>query len=190
VRAAVAFIKAENGVWYPSCPGQDCSRKVVQVRPIWPARVSGTPDPPRVQSGDAWRCERCNQTYPTCNYRYMMNLLATDHTGQQWMTAFDAAQSMLGGRAAGELAALRDRDPAAFGDALDELLFRQFVFRVKVESASPMLRRAWCAHVAVAVRQYNDDNHKRSTAHSATPISFAEESRNLLDDIKKYMTMA
>ena len=86
--------------------------------------------------GDAWRCERCNNTYPTCNYRYMLNFQCVDHTGQQWLTAFDCAKDLLGGVGAAELAALKESDEAAFGRAVDDVLFRHYVLRVRAESMS------------------------------------------------------
>lgn len=112
----MTFVKHENGVWYPACPNESCSGRKV------------------LQNGDVWQCEKCQQTYQQCNYRYMMNMLCMDHTGQQWLTAFDPCGASVLGKSAQEVVMLRDTNPAAYEALFEELLFKQFVFRVKVES--------------------------------------------------------
>ena len=37
-------------------------------------------------------------------------------------------------------------------------------------------------------RKFNDEDRLRATAYSVKPVNFAEESRNLLGDIKKYLS--
>jgi hypothetical protein len=135
MRASVSFIKHDLGVWYTACPTPECNRKVSPA-------------------GDMWFCEKCNQNFPTVNYRYMLNLQCQDHTGQQWVTAFDkAAETILacasaclaanrrcliavGRRPAAELVQMKETNLAAYEAVFDAILFRNFVLRCKVESAS------------------------------------------------------
>jgi replication factor A1 len=49
IRATVLFVKKDN-ISYPACPGEGCQKKVTDT-------------------GDGWRCEKCDRTYPAPNHR-------------------------------------------------------------------------------------------------------------------------
>lgn len=76
VAAWLSHIKTET-IAYPGCTlqynGKQCNKKVTD------AGGAG---------GDmAWYCERCGQ-HCQAEYRYMLNLQLEDHTGKEWVTAF------------------------------------------------------------------------------------------------------
>jgi len=68
VKGTVNNIKHDVGVYYNACP--TCSKKV------------------NLQNG-SWVCDKCNDTFPQCQRRYLLSLQATDHTGAQWLSAFN-----------------------------------------------------------------------------------------------------
>ena len=49
IRATVMNVKPDN-IAYPACSTKDCNKKVIE-------------------DGNGWRCERCDKTYPTPEYR-------------------------------------------------------------------------------------------------------------------------
>ena len=76
VKLTIALFGKEQNVYYPAC--DKCNRKVNQV-------------------GDGWRCEPCDATYDTPEYRYILSCNASDHTGSQWISSFDeVAKQLLG----------------------------------------------------------------------------------------------
>ncbi|CAN0153383.1 unnamed protein product, partial [Ectocarpus sp. 13 AM-2016] len=57
----------------------------------------------------AWQCEKCNQTHPECQRRYMLNMQISDNTGKAWVTAFnDQAVELLDNRTADELFQMKE----------------------------------------------------------------------------------
>ena len=48
-RATTMHVKPEN-LMYPACPSENCNKKVVE-------------------SGESWRCEKCEKTYLEPEYR-------------------------------------------------------------------------------------------------------------------------
>lgn len=48
-KATIIFIKPEP-LWYPACPSANCNKKVVE-------------------ENDGWRCEKCDELYPSPEYR-------------------------------------------------------------------------------------------------------------------------
>jgi len=52
LHGTVVYVREEN-VYYTSCPGQNCQKKVLE------------------QHG-SWRCEKCGKSYGTCEYRYVI----------------------------------------------------------------------------------------------------------------------
>jgi replication factor A1 len=80
----VMMSKSENTFQYPACIKPGCNKKVTE-------------------DGNVWRCENCNDTMPEPEYRYVMGVNASDHTGQEWIQAFNEAGKVITGRPAGDL---------------------------------------------------------------------------------------
>ncbi|KAJ2892697.1 hypothetical protein MKZ38_009472 [Zalerion maritima] len=89
VKATIVYIRQEN-FCYPACKGEKCSKKVTDV-------------------GDGWRCEACNKTWDSPNYRYIMSVNVSDHTGQLWLSCFDdVGRIVMGGMSADELMEIQE----------------------------------------------------------------------------------
>jgi replication factor A1 len=65
IRGTVVMMKHDENqsLYYLACPAEGCGKKVTQ-------------------SGDGWLCERCNQTYPVMNPRYILSLVISDYSGR------------------------------------------------------------------------------------------------------------
>ena len=87
-RATIMHINSDN-VSYPGCPKEGCNKKVTEI------------------DGQGWRCEKCEQTYPNPEYRYILSMAVADCTGQAWLQGFNDAGLAVFGKTANELQEIR-----------------------------------------------------------------------------------
>ncbi|KAI9808713.1 MAG: hypothetical protein M1825_003865 [Sarcosagium campestre] len=113
MKATIVFFK-QDPFCYPACLSDGCNKKVVET-------------------DDGWRCERCDKTHASPDYRYMMSLNVSDHTGQMWLTCFDDVGRMLIGKTAGELMQLKETDEQAATEVFHQNLFKTWVLRCKAK---------------------------------------------------------
>lgn len=55
-----------------------------------------------------YRCEKCQQSFPTCDYRYVMSISVADDSGQVWVNAFNESAQVILGKSAGEMMEYRE----------------------------------------------------------------------------------
>ncbi|KAL3155866.1 hypothetical protein ABBQ32_012870 [Trebouxia sp. C0010 RCD-2024] len=150
VSAWVNFIRGEN-LFYPACTGQyngkQCNKKLSD-------------------QGNAWWCERC-QAAGTPEWRYMLSLQVSDHTGQEWLTAFQEAGEEIMGMSASDLKALED-DAKAYDAALQHANLRPLTFNLKV-----------------AEDTYNDETRIKKSVNRVMETDWVKESKVMLDFIEK-----
>ncbi|KAJ7632965.1 hypothetical protein FB45DRAFT_519561 [Roridomyces roridus] len=93
-QATVVFMKPDS-MWYPACQKPDCNKKVV---------------------GDdaGWRCEKCDQSWPQPQYRYIMTLACSDYSGQAWLQGFNDVGDMIFGKTADEMFAIKEDSEIKF----------------------------------------------------------------------------
>ncbi|KAK4372836.1 hypothetical protein RND71_008220 [Anisodus tanguticus] len=78
----ITFIKIDT-FCYTACPlmigDRQCNKKVTR-------------------SGNSrWQCDRCNQEFEECDYRYLLQAQIQDYTGLTWMTSFqESGEEILG----------------------------------------------------------------------------------------------
>ncbi|KAF8930521.1 Replication factor A protein 1 [Dissophora ornata] len=138
--------KTDRTFQYPACPAPNCNKKVTE-------------------DSNGWRCESCNQTHPGPEYRYIMGLNAADHTGHNWLQAFNDAGIIITGRPAGELV----MNPQEVKPTFDRATFKSYIFRCRAKQET-----------------YGDEAKTRFTIVSATPVKWAEESKHLLKQLEEY----
>ena len=119
-------------------------------------------------------CEKCQREYPKCEYRYVLNLGFTDHTSMSWLSCFnDTGALFMGGHSADELMQWKlngeiDRLLACFNAAT----YKSYHLKVRAKQES-----------------YQGEMKVRCQILSATPIDYARDSRSLLADINKLLTV-
>ncbi|KAK3040393.1 hypothetical protein RJ639_026798 [Escallonia herrerae] len=156
VKATISFIKTDN-FCYTACPlmigDRQCSKKVTQ---------SGS---------SRWQCDRCNQEFEECDYRYLLQVQVQDHTGLTWVTAFQESGEEILGCSAKELYLLKyeEDDDARFTETIKGCLFKQFLFRLKIKE-----------------EMYGDEQRVKITVVKADKVNYAAETRYLLDLIRKF----
>ncbi|WRX33363.1 K Homology domain [Theobroma cacao] len=119
-RATVVFIKTDN-FCYTACPlmigDRQCNKKVAR------------------SGNKRWLCDRCNQEFEECEYRYLLQVQIQDHTGLTWVTAFQESGEEILGCSAKELYSLKYelQDDTRFGEIICSRLFNQYVFKLKIK---------------------------------------------------------
>ncbi|AQK79413.1 Replication protein A 70 kDa DNA-binding subunit C [Zea mays] len=118
VKAAISHLIADN-FCYPACTidvnGRMCNKKVTD-------------------NGDGtWRCDKCDQSLPNCEYRYVLNGQIQDHSGVTNFTAFEDAAKVMIGHSGHELNNISVEDSERFAEILQAARWQQFLFTLKVK---------------------------------------------------------
>ncbi|XP_022731932.1 replication protein A 70 kDa DNA-binding subunit A [Durio zibethinus] len=154
-KATVVFIKTDN-FCYTACPlmigDRQCNRKVT---------LSGN---------KRWLCDRCNQEFEECDYRYLLQVQIQDHTGLTWVTAFQESGEEILGCSAKEMYLLKYelQDDTKFGEIIRSRLFHQYLFRLKIKE-----------------ELYGDEQRVKITVVKVDKVNYSAESRYLLDSTTK-----
>ncbi|GKZ27885.1 replication factor A protein 1, partial [Aspergillus brasiliensis] len=116
LKATVIYIKQENMSFsYPACLSEGCNKKVTELDP------------------GQWRCERCDKTHPQPDYRYIMHVNVSDHTGQLWLSCFDDVGRSMMDISANDLMALFQTNEKAAGDVFQNANCRTWNFRCRAK---------------------------------------------------------
>ncbi|MCO5550688.1 hypothetical protein L7F22_004178 [Adiantum nelumboides] len=153
LRATISFIKTDS-FCYTACPlpvgDRQCNKKVVS-------------------NGDGtWRCDRCDKAVAECDYRYLLSVQVQDHTGVTWITAFQDAGEEIMGVPAKDLFEWKENESSKFKEAIQKLLFTQYLFKLKVKE-----------------EHYNDEMRVKCTAIKSERLDFTGESKVLIDTISR-----
>lgn len=150
IKGTVNFIKHDSGVYYQACT--KCQKKVV------------------ADVAQNYTCEKCQQSYSTCENRYIMSVVILDHTGSTWTTCFnDQGKVVLNGRTADEIGELRDTNPSLYESIFKEALFKQYVMRLRVKAEN-----------------VQEELRVKAGVVNLEPINYAAESKDLLQAIAQY----
>ncbi|KAI3443580.1 hypothetical protein Pfo_000245 [Paulownia fortunei] len=156
VKATISFIKTDT-FCYTACPlmigDRQCNKKVTK-------------------SGNSrWLCDRCNQEFDDCDYRYLLQVQVQDHTGLTWVTAFQETGEEILGCSAKELYMLKyeAQDDLRFVEIIRNCLFTEFLLRLKIKEEI-----------------YGDEQKVKITIVKAEKVNYSEESRFLFDTISKF----
>ncbi|GAA0165674.1 DNA metabolism protein [Lithospermum erythrorhizon] len=153
VKATVTFVKTDT-LYYTACPvmigDRQCNKKVTR------------------SGNSTWQCDRCNQEFEECDYRYLLQVQVSDHSGLTWVTAFQETGEDLLGCSAKELNLLKEEDDPRFSEIIKTCLFKEFVLRLKVKEET-----------------YGEEQRVKITVVKAKRVNYAAESRYLLDLISK-----
>jgi len=112
-RGTILHIKADN-LAYPACPTSGCNKKVVQ-------------------DSEGWRCEKCERTYPSPEYRYIMSMAVSDYTGQAWLQGFNDVGVAVFGMSADEVVQIKDNDTVQFNAVMAKSSYSTFNFSCRAK---------------------------------------------------------
>ena len=118
VKATIVAIKHDNATFaYPACLTANCNKKVVE-------------------SGDKWRCEKCNLEHDRPEYRYIMGIDVSDHTGHMWISCFDDTGRIIMGKSANDVMDLQRREDGSFNLAFEQANCKKLSFRCRAKMDS------------------------------------------------------
>ncbi|PCH06583.1 hypothetical protein PENOC_023620 [Penicillium occitanis (nom. inval.)] len=150
LKATIIYIKQDN-VSYPACPSQDCNKKVSELDP------------------GQWRCEKCDKTYPKPEYRYIMLINVSDHTGQLWLNCFDEVGRLIMGITADELVNMEAENKYEASELFQEANCQTWSFRCKAK-----------------MDHYGEQQRIRYQISSAKPVNYSDEATRLANVIQSY----
>eukprot|EP01134_Creolimax_fragrantissima_P000499 CFRG0499T1 len=126
-----------------------------------------------LDTGNGYRCEACQKDYQEASKRLMLSVCVYDAEGSQWVTAFhDTAEQMLG-MSAEDLSRLSQNDSDAFDAKLNECQFKHMTFKLRAK-----------------LETYQDEAKIRCNIGGVKPVDFRAESKRLLTEINKLMSVA
>lgn len=135
--------------WYASCPSTECRKKVIEDQ-------------------GAWRCEKCQKSYPQPLYRWLLTFVLADHSESMWLTAFDeTALKILKKKAVEVKAYLDNGDKESYEASFKNSLFQTGMFSVRAVTQISMNGNPLVKRVVVGLR----------------PVDCKAESTRLLEEI-------
>jgi len=153
-RATISLFKKEGVMWYNACPTKGCNKKVTQ-------------------QGGMWRCDKCNASTPERDVRYILSMLVTDHTSNQWLSSFDDVGAQILKHPAQELSNWKENQQDHLVEQVfSNSLFQTFNFKIRAKEET-----------------YNSEPRVKCSIISATQVAWAQEGRAMVEEIKKYGSM-
>jgi replication factor A1 len=165
-KATIIYVKQDN-ISYPACLSEGCNKKVVEVDP------------------GQWRCERCDKTHPKPEYRYIMSLNVSDHTGQIWLSCFDDVGRLIMGMTADQLTELKDNDEKAAGEVFQEANCKSWSSNAEQRLTISKINRGTCSQHPICHPYTDTSDRVRYQVSSASAIHFPP-SLPLADLLKVY----
>jgi len=115
LKATIIYVRQEN-VAYPACLNEGCNKKVIEIDP------------------GVWSCEKCGVSHPKPEYRYIMSINVSDHTGMLWLSCFDEVGRLVMGMPGDELMAAKEEgDEAKVNRYFQDANCKTFMFRCRAK---------------------------------------------------------
>ena len=120
------------------------------------------------QGDGTYRCEKCNITAPTFNWRLILSIAMADCTDNQWVSSFqDQGEAILGINSE-ELGAMSLNDRAAYDKVFTAATFQRLNMRLRAKADF-----------------YNDEQKVRHTLVSSTAVNYNEYNKKMIQDLEE-----
>lgn len=155
VKATLTFVKTDS-FCYTACPltigDRQCNKKVTK------------------SASSKWQCDRCNQEFEECDYRYLLQCQVQDHTGLTWVTAFQEAGEQILGCPAKELYTMKyeAQDDERFANLIKSRLFAEVLLKLKIKE-----------------EMYGEEQRLKVTVVKVDKMNYSSNTKFLLDLIPK-----
>jgi replication factor A1 len=169
VKATIVFIKQDPFFSYPACLSADCNKKVIE-------------------NDGMWRCENCQISHPRPQYRYILTISVSDHTGSMYLNCFDDVGCLIMGMNGDQLMELKENDNDAANKAFEDANCKTYTFtcRAKMETYQDQQRYELTLLTPFTLYRTNKLFRVRYQVLRAAPIDFKQEARKLTELIKLY----
>eukprot|EP00697_Spironema_sp_BW2_P014084 gnl/Spiro4/4427_TR2199_c0_g1_i1.p1 gnl/Spiro4/4427_TR2199_c0_g1~~gnl/Spiro4/4427_TR2199_c0_g1_i1.p1 ORF type:complete len:677 (+),score=171.25 gnl/Spiro4/4427_TR2199_c0_g1_i1:305-2032(+) len=148
-RGIITNLKNDKTWCYPSC--NECNKKLTEDA-----------------MGGSWRCSG-GHSQDTPRYRYVLSMQINDHSGFQWVSAFDDKAQEILKHDATSLYALKDQDPLRYNEIWSDAAFREYTVKLRSK-----------------VENYNNVDKVKHTIIAAEPVNWAKDCASLLAEIRTY----
>jgi replication factor A1 len=133
IKGTIVYIKHDK-YCYPACRSENCNKSM--------------PD-----TGDGiWNCQKCEATWDSPDYRYILTISVNDHTGQMYLNCFNDTGIQIMGTTANDLKKLEeDGDDRKVLDAFQDATCKTFIFRckAKMDTYQDQQRYVWIVTLRV-----------------------------------------
>ena len=169
LKATILYVKSDNFA-YPACLGEGCSKKVVE------------------EEVGQWRCEKCGMTWDHPDYRYIMSVNVSDHTGQIWLSCFNETGQAIMGMPANDLMKMTDEgEDRKVQDAIQDATCKTFVFKCKAKMDNYGDQQRYAYLLCLTVHCLLTFLYRvRYQVQYANPLNFSFEAKKLAEVIKQY----
>lgn len=148
-RATIMHIRSEN-IAYPGCRSDGCSKKVIDT------------------GNGGWRCEKCDKTFESPEYRYIFSMAVADWSGQLWLQGFNEVGLAVFGCPADEAIAAKERDESAYNAIMHKAATETYNFTCKAK-----------------METFNDQTRIRYTIVRIAPLNHHDEACAMRDLLKE-----
>lgn len=140
----------DNNVSYKACTTQGCSKRVEE------------------KPGGGYFCN-VHQDIPHCDERYILSVMAADHSGYSYLSAFnDVALVLLDNIPASKLPNKKEV-PTAYDAVFNEAAFKMYRFTIRAK-----------------METYQSEQRLKNTVIHAERVNFLDESKRLLQEIAAF----
>jgi len=150
--ATTTFFNKEKAL-YKACKnqldGKDCNKKVVET-------------------GDGYRCEKCNMDLDGFRWRMMLSFNIGDATDHTWATCFQEQAEKLLGVKSDELGSYLESDEARYNALFSDATFKTYNFRIRVKED-----------------RYNDETKLKHTVVALDEVDHTAHCKRLIKEIEE-----
>jgi len=120
------------------------------------------------QNDGTYRCEKCNISAPTFNWRLILSMNMADCTDNNWVSCFQEQGEALLGINSEELGAMFLNDRPAYDKVFTKATFQRFTMRLRAK-----------------VDNYNDEQRIKHTMFSAVPLNYKDYNKKMIQDLEE-----
>jgi len=146
-RGSILYVEGDNPA-YPACHNQSCKKKVVSTV-------------------DGWHCEKCGKTWEEPEYRYIISMTASDHTGRAWLQGFHDVGLAVFNMSADDLMHIKNNDDVKYKAILSKSRYSTFNFACRAKRDT-----------------YQGQSRVRYGISKILPLNYKEETAYLRDILK------
>jgi len=119
------------------------------------------------QNDGTYRCEKCNISAPTFNWRLILSMNMADCTDNNWVQCFQENGEAVLGINSEELGAMFLNDVPAYDKVFKKATFQRFTMRIRAKADN-----------------YNDEQRVRHTMYTAVPLNYKDYNKKMIMDLE------
>lgn len=147
-KVTILYARKENSM-YQACAGENCNKKVVD------------------QNDGTFRCEKCQKSYDTFNWRLILSLNIADHADSNWCTLFQEQAEHVLGMTAKEIGDLKSNDDTRYQNLFSDCVFKEYTMKLRAK-----------------METYNDESRVKCSVVALEDVDYLANAKRLLANIK------